>query len=215
MVPLLRSPMTDIPQTRQSLLLELARRSDDAWAEFLHVYENAIYRQCRAKGLQDADARDVTQEVLAAVHERVASWEHDPSRGSFRAWLMRVARNISIDRITERARRRSGDSQSERALEDLPAGTESEVEFDLEVRRALFGWAARRVQSEVREATWRAFELTAVEGLSAQQAAERLQIPTGSVYTAKCRVVARIRARIDELGGEPGLHPPFATHSED
>ena len=67
--------MPDLPATRQSLLLELGRRSDAAWAEFLGVYEQAIYRVCRSKGLQDADARDVTQEVLAAVHARVADWD--------------------------------------------------------------------------------------------------------------------------------------------
>ncbi len=191
-------PMSEIPQTRQSLLLELGRRSDGAWAEFLQVYESAIYRLCRSKGLQDADAEDVTQDVLAAVHQRVATWDHDSAKGSFRAWILQVARNISVDSITDRARRvsASGDSQNERVLDLVPDRSGDLTEFDLEYSRSLFEWAANAVRSEVREATWKAFQLTAIQGVSPEQTAAQLEMPIGSVYTAKCRVVARIRDRV-------------------
>ena len=191
--------MFDIPQTRQSLLLELGRRSDDAWAEFLLVYETAIYRVCRSKGLQDADARDVTQEVLSAVHERIGTWDRDSTKGSFRAWLVRVAHNISVDLITARARDVSTGGGSEMGRQLMDAVDEravEEAEFDTEYRRSLFEWAADVVQSEVREVTWKAFQLTTVQGLSAEAVADELEIPVGSVYTAKCRVVARIRSKV-------------------
>ncbi len=201
MPPPRSSPMSDIPQTRQSLLLELSRRSEDAWSEFLKVYETAIYRLCRSKGLQDADARDVTQEVLAAVHQRLPSWDYDASKGSFRAWLFRVARNVSIDSITDRARRAGGrESEVESALESLvDPRAESSTQFDLELRRSLFEWAAHEVRSEVRAVTWQAFQQTAVLGRRPEDVAAALEIPIGSVYTAKCRVVARIRAKVSEL----------------
>ena len=195
--------MTDIPQTRRSLLLELGKHSDDAWAEFLEVYENAIYRLCRGRGLQDADARDVTQEVLAAVHQRIPSWDLDSSRGSFRSWLFRVARNISVDRVADRSREAHGKSttQVDRLLRELPEGDDQESEFDVEYRRSLLAWATDKVKSEVREVTWQAFHKTAVEGLQAPEVAKQLNVPIGSVYTAKCRVVARIRSKVDELEG--------------
>ena len=205
MAPLTVTSMSQIPQTRQSLLLELGKRSDDAWTEFLLVYEKAIYRLCRSKGLQGADAEDVTQEVLAAVHERIATWDHDSSKGSFRAWLIGVARNISVDSIRDRARRAmaSDDTQVERMLDQLPdGGAESRAEFDMEYRSSLYEWAAQAVKSEVRETTWQAFQLSAVQGLKVESVAAQLNIPVGSVYTAKCRVVARIRARVAELQNE-------------
>ena len=194
--------MFDAPRTRHSLLLELGRRSDDAWAEFLEVYESAIYRACRARGLQDADARDVTQEVLAAVHARLVERTFDPDRGSFRGWLMGVVRNLSVDTLAGRAKRRVGSdgSLAERAMAELADPRASdESGFDLEYRRAVFAWAAQKVRAEVREVTWKAFQLTAVQGLAAGEVAARLGIPVGNVYTAKCRVVARIRARIDDF----------------
>jgi len=194
--------MPDLPATRQSLLLELGRRSDAAWVEFLGVYEQAIYRVCRAKGLQDADARDVTQDVLAAVHARVADWDHDAA-GSFRGWLMRVARNLSVDAIAQRARGAQGLGESgvERLLDAQPS-RESETAFELELRRASFEWAARKVREEVRPVTWRAFEGTALEGRSASEVAAELEVSVGNVHTAKCRVVARIRERVGQLDAD-------------
>ena len=192
--------MSDIPRTRQSLLVELGKRSDDAWAEFLEVYERAIYRMCRSRGLQEADAEDVTQEVLAAVHDRVASWDHDASRGSFRGWLMRVARNISVDSIADRARRATGvGSDADAVLENLPEREDRDATFDAEYRRSLFEWAAAQVRTEVRDVTWQAFQETAIDGRKPDEVASRLGIPVGTVYTAKCRVVARIRDRIAAL----------------
>ena len=207
--------MNELPQTRQSLLLELGKRSNDAWSEFLVVYETALVRFCRARGLQDADARDVTQDVLAAVHSRIPTWDPDAAKGSFRAWLFRVARNISVDAIRARSRRAtaSGDSQVAKFLQQMPDGSEDQQsEFDVEYRRSLFDWASEQVKREVRDITWKSFCMTAVNGRKAEQVAAELGIPVGSVYTAKCRVVARIRSKIQELNDEFDLDANQADH---
>ena len=59
-----------------------------------------------------------------------------------------------------------------------------------------------RSQREVAPATWRAFWLAAVDGLPPGEIAAQLGMKTGSVYAAKCRVLARIRERIRELSRE-------------
>ena len=197
--------MPDFPATRQSLLLELARRKGEAWTEFLEVYEATIFRRCRALGLQDADARDVTQEVLTAVYLRIPTWDHDASRGSFRGWLLRTARNISIDRITDRARRERICDGSEMAqrLDSAAFKADGEGdEFRDEFRRTAMAWALEKARSEVREFTWLAFVGTTLEGRSAAEVAGELGASLGSVYTAKCRVVARIQAHVQGLDGE-------------
>ena len=66
----------------------------------------------------------------------------------------------------------------------------------------VFCWAAGQVQREVEPATWRAFCLAAVDGLPADEIAAQLGIKTGSVYAAKCRVLARIRERARQLSRE-------------
>ena len=63
--------MHDFPDTRRSLLVRLREARDDAaWAEFTGIYEPLIYRLARRRGFQDADARDLCQDVLRAVAGR-------------------------------------------------------------------------------------------------------------------------------------------------
>jgi RNA polymerase sigma factor (sigma-70 family) len=194
--------MYELPETRQSLLLRLGERSDDAWAEFLTIYEQAICHYCRAKGLQDADARDVTQNVLAAVANRVDRWDADPAKGTFRGWLFSVARNIVVDSLVARQRQAmvTGESRVAQLLVDLPDSDDSEASaFWLEYRRLMFHRVAEQVKREVREHTWQSFWRTTMGGQKPEQVADQLGISVGSVYTAKCRVVARIRAKVAEL----------------
>src|SRR5215469_12699738 len=90
---LLRGPMAEIPPTRASLLLRLRDAQDrDAWREFVDLYAPLVYGYARKQGLQDADAADLGQEVLAAVAGAVGRLEYDPGRGSFRNWLFTLVR---------------------------------------------------------------------------------------------------------------------------
>ena len=60
--------MDQSPATRQSLIVKLRDPADSgAWSEFVALYEPLIYRLARRKGLQDADAKDLCQEVFRAV----------------------------------------------------------------------------------------------------------------------------------------------------
>src|SRR5262249_49682883 len=75
-------------RTRETLLGRLRRDPTDqaAWGEFVERYSPQIYGWCRGWRLQDADAQDVTQEVLVILARRMATFDYDPAR-SFRAWL--------------------------------------------------------------------------------------------------------------------------------
>lgn len=192
----------ELLKTRHSLLLRLKRQEDDAWREFISIYEQAIFRYCRSRGLQDADARDATQEVLAAVHNRVGSWDCEESRGTLRAWLFRVARNIAIDTLRRRRRQAvaSGDTGVGEILAELPSVDEKEATaFQMEYRRAMFHWAAEEVRPEVQDSTWRSFWMTAVEGQTPEKVADSLDLSVGAVYAAKCRVVARVREKLTQV----------------
>ena len=197
--------MRDLPLTRQSLLLRLSQRSDDAWVEFLQIYEKAIYEFCRKRGLQDADSKDVTQEVLTAIDRKVDSWNNDPQKGTFRGWIYRVARNIAVDKYLERKRKAlaSGDSQIGQVLAQWPDRTDTEsTQFWMEYRRSLMHWAADQVRPNVSDAAWKSFWLTAIEGRSSDEVASELGTTVGNVYTAKCRVFARIRKVVEQFGDD-------------
>jgi RNA polymerase sigma factor (sigma-70 family) len=195
--------MEETPKTRPSLLVRIRNPQDDrAWAEFVEIYEPLVYRLARQRGFQDADARELTQDVLLAVASAIDRWEPDPARGKFRTWLFRIARNLSINLLASRRRhvRGTGDTGFQTLLEEqeAPGGEDSEL-FDLEYRRELFGRAVVRVRGQFREATWNAFWLTSVQGREIREVAEELGVSAGAVYVARSRVMARLREEIEGM----------------
>jgi len=195
--------MVQLPSTRFTLLARLHDPANQlAWEEFVAVYEPAVYGFARKKGLQDADARDLCQDVLRAVSLAIERWEPDPRRGSFRTWMFRIARNMLINFCTSRKRqtRGTGDSGLQQAMAEVPARANGDSAlYEAEYRRQLFVWAAGEVRPEFAESTWRAFAETAVEGRDTKSVAEQLRMSTGAVYIARSRVIARLRERIEEF----------------
>ena len=195
--------MTNPPLTRPSLLLRLRDAGDaDAWRQFVELYAPLVYRYARRHRLQDADAADLTQDVLRAVSGAVGRLDYDPGRGSFHGWVYTLAHRRLCDFLTRRRRQEqgSGDTATQGVLNDLPAPEEEQWERDYE--RRLFVWAAERARGEFREATWQAFWQTAVEGRPAADISRTLGISVGAVYIAKSRVQARLKALVQEARAE-------------
>ena len=198
--------MTDSPATRLSLLVRLRDpRDGQAWAEFVTIYTPLIDRVARASGLQAADAADLAQDVFRAVAGAIDRYDIDPTRGSFRGWLFKIARNLIINLLAARRiqPKATGDSDVQEMLERVPApDAVAAASFDLEYRRRIFLWAADQVQAEFRPSTWQAFWLTAVEGLEPLAAAQACGISVGAVYIARSRVMARLKSVIEQTEGE-------------
>jgi RNA polymerase sigma factor (sigma-70 family) len=197
--------------TRPSLLIRVRDPGDaEAWKQFVALYGPLVYRFARKRGLQDADAADLSQIVLQAVIDGMKRLEYDPQRGSFRGWLYTVVRN-QLSKFRARQRRfhpASGGSESQRLLEDLPGNdVESTEEWDREFERQLFLWAAERVKRRCEAASWQAFWQAAVEGRNVQEIARSLEMSVGAVYTAKSRILDRIRKEIREAQGDEPFFP--------
>lgn len=184
-----------------SLVLRLREASDQAaWAEFLEIYEPLVLRLLRSRGLQEADAREVAQEVFLAVARAVERWEPNPDRGSFRGWLARITRNLMINYLARQHRHPRADGRVEmhELLSRQPANDASSRWFDHERQKAVFGWAADQVREEFRASTWEAFWQTAVAARPAAEVAREIGLSLGALYVAKSRVMARLRAKVEE-----------------
>ncbi len=193
--------MNESPATRHSLIVKLRDPADSAaWAEFLAIYEPLVYRLGRLKGLQDADARDLCQEVFHAVARAIDRWQ--PGRGSFRGWLSRIARNLLINFLTrgQHQSRGSGATSVRDLLEAQPASDASATAlFEVEHERRLFQWAAEDIRGEFTPASWQAFWQTALEDRPAGEVAAELGLSVGAVYVARSRVLSRLKRRIKQL----------------
>src|SRR5262245_59828472 len=188
--------------TRVSLLGRLRRDPGDqeAWREFVEHYGTRIYDWCRRWGLQEADARDVTQNVLLKLAEKLRDFRYDPSR-SFRAWLKTLTHHAWSDFLEARKRpgMGSGDSQVALLLDNVAAREDLLLRLEEEFDRELLEEAMTRVRLRVAPQTWEAFRLTAMEGLAGAEAAERIPMQVAQVFVAKRRVQKMIQEEIARL----------------
>ena len=192
--------MQDIPETRASLVLRVNDPGDQqAWDEFVQLYHPVIYRVARSRGLQEADAQDLVQTVFVSIADSIGRWSERDANVKFRHWLLRVAKNATINALTRRPEDRAG-GLADGLLEDIQAGdSQSESMIELEYRRELFIRASEIVRVDVSPETWRAFELTAIEGISKEDAARELGKSIGTVYAARSRVMRRLTETVSEL----------------
>lgn len=192
------------PDTRKSLLASLNdSAAESAWNEFVVLYRPLIIRVARAKGVQDADAEDLAQEVLTRVERSVGSFESQ-GPGSFRRWLSQVTRNLVINFLTRNKELNgTGDSNVQSLLrQHADVGNQTGTLFDFELRRIRFQQAAEVVSEQVARSIWQCFFLTAVKDEPVAAVAKKLNKSEGAVRVARCRVLAKIRSEVQSYDTE-------------
>jgi RNA polymerase sigma-70 factor (ECF subfamily) len=196
----------DDSRTHATLLEKLARsggHDQEAWARFVDQYGRKIYAWCLRWGLQDSDAQDVTQTVLLKLAVRMKDFQYDPGR-SFRAWLKVVAQNTWKDFVAGLRTTAGAGCDLERlkaieAREGLVRGLEEQ--YDTELLDLAMLAVGRRAAPD----NWRAFQLTALGGVPAAEAARRLGMAVARVYAARSTIQRRIAdeyRRLERSGGE-------------
>lgn len=195
--------MTEFPETRSTLLVSVkSPENRRAWDEFVDIYRPVVYRMARRRGLQDADAQDVVQEILIRVAGAIERYESQPDV-PFRHWLRRVSSHAILTALQRKPRDRgAGGSAAHEILSKQPdaaAHVAVEAELAHEALRELYLRAAAIVRTEVSPDTWQAFELTTVHGASCESAAATLGKSIGTVYAARSRIIKRLREQLEYL----------------
>jgi len=162
-----------------------------------------VYRFARNRGLQDADAADLMQDVMRSVARNAHRMEYDPKRGTFRGWLYTVTRNKIYNFLSSQRNRPrgTGDTDAQERLDATPAREEEgpDADWEKEYQRRLSARAMEIVRSEFQPNTWAAFWQTAVEGKGAAEVGAALKMSAGAVYVAKSRVLARLREEVQTM----------------
>jgi RNA polymerase sigma-70 factor (ECF subfamily) len=158
-----------------------------------------------ARGLNDADAADLGQEVMRSVAKAISRFDYDPGKGTFRSWLYTIARNKLNNFFKKSARQPQGLDQTTvlkvvNQLEDKEA--DMEVYWELEHRRLMFEWAASQIRNNYESQTWEAFERLALRNENPSVVAQNLNMKLGAVYVAKSRITAKLRELIESVAGE-------------
>ncbi|WP_169980878.1 RNA polymerase sigma factor [Tautonia rosea] len=190
------------PITSPSLLKRICGTVGDAegWRLFVRSYEPMILAWFRRKGLQEADAWDLTQEVLLRFARRAGRFTLDPGR-RFRGLLRTMTDAAWRDWSARRRPWHPGlvppDELGHVEARPDPDGPAAwlEREADAELMELAFG----RVRIRVEPRTWEAFRLLALEGRSGDEAAARLGMRRGSAHAARCKVQRLVRLELARL----------------
>lgn len=181
------------PDSNTSLSLLSALRDDvrqhQAWTEFVQRYGPRIEGWCRRWGLQEADAHDVTQDVLLQLSKQMQSFQYD-SNGKFRSWLKTIAWRAWADFLKAQGRNaaKPGSLGLLDQLDSLEARNDLMDQLEDEANREILEVAIRRIRSRVNENTFEAFRLMTFEGFSGAEVAAKTGMKVGSVFVAKSRV---------------------------
>jgi RNA polymerase sigma factor (sigma-70 family) len=170
-----------------SLLGGLACNSPDVVVAFVRRFQAQVFRVAFAVVGDRSLAEDVAQQTLERAWRRAGTF--DPDKGTVRAWLLTIARNLAIDtvRIQTRVSSNPGDLVRLRGSDvDDPEQEAIRAEAHSQL------WAAVR---RLPPAQARAMVMAEIYGMSAREVAVVDDIALG---TAKTRIrAAKIKLRDD------------------
>jgi len=204
--------------TRASLLSRLRNLGDsDSWRTFFETYWRLLYNVARKSGLADAESQDVVQETVIAVARKMPGFHYDPTKGSFKQWLLLITRRRIQDHLRRvyRSLPVTDESAEDRTAriervpaDSLPPDAAIEAAWEAEWHDNIYQAALARVRQRANPKHYQVFDACVIQGLPAAEVARMLGLNAAQVYLARHRVsqaVKRATAEVEkELAGSPG-----------
>ncbi len=183
--------------TSASLLERLRQPGQaSAWERFVDLYTPLLFFWACRMGLQASDASDLVQDLFATLLEKLPTLDLDQNK-SFRAWL----RTIMLNRWRDHCRRKAAALRggTDAGLDDVPVPDPAQFVWENEYRQHILRQALELMQAEFQPPTWKAFWGLVVESKPAAVVAKELGLTPVAVYSAKARVLRRLRREFDGL----------------
>lgn len=193
----------DTPDPDAALAAALRSGTPRAARQLYDTYAQPLHRFVHRRTGDPELAQEVVQDVMVRVWQ--AAPRFDPSLGTFRAWVFRIARNALTDEVRRAGRRprvvgplewhdREDGQVSAVTLASVgdPAGDDVEAFL----RSWLIRTALERLSTDHRTVV----DLVHLRQLTIAQAAERLGIPEGTVKSRCFYALQNLRTAFQELG---------------
>ena len=144
-------------------------------------------RGCQRVGLTAADAEDVVQETLLAIHLKRQTWQPDMP---IMPWVRAIARNKLVDALRRRGRR-----GREIDIDDVSDVLAAAPEED----RAVVNDVAKHLHN-LAPGQRNVVQAVAIDGISIRETAQRLTMSEGAVRVALHRGLAVLAQRLRDRG---------------
>ncbi len=168
------------------LMQRIVARDQEAFAILFARYQAQVTENLRWIMRDPGAADDLTQEVFLRVWNRADQWS---GQGSFRGWLFRIARNLSLNQLRSQSRRREQPlempSLYDEEDEEQPvpgwmidrAALGPDVQLERAEQRRILQALIDALPEEKREV----FQMVYEDEVALREVAEQLAIPEGTV----------------------------------
>ena len=198
------SPRTGRPSPAEAAIEDaalMARLTDGdhaALGELYDRYSRVVYSYLLRVVGDVSTAEELLQEVFFRAWKQSRTYAAD--KGAFVAWVLSIAHNLAIDELRRQSRRpRSGSEDAEAALAAIPDESATpEGDAWLSSLRATIVAAL----GELPEAQRTTIELAYFGGLTQREAAERLNVPIGTIKTRTRLGLLKLREHLQPILGD-------------
>lgn len=183
------------------------RTNEPVWEHIDLRYRAVVKGLARRLGVAERDADDVAQQTLAEFVRAFREGRYDRQKGRLSSWILGIAQHISLSSI----RRSRRDTLKPLLPEETTAtsaalpgeGDEGSLRsvWDEERDRVIMYRALTTLHADSAfdERTLLAFELVALRGVPAAEAAEQSGMTIEQAYVARSRVTRRLRTLVKEM----------------
>lgn len=168
--------------------------TDGAFREAVLAHKDRVHSYAVGMLRHREDARDVAQEALVRLWQH----RHEVHDGAAKAWLLRTAHHLCLDRMRRRAVRAESDLETLEPV--LPAGDPSPE------RSAASEQLGRRLEAALLALPPRDRAIVLmreVQGMAYEEIAEVLDLPMGTLKAALHRTRERLREDLSRVGVAP------------
>lgn len=185
-----------------SLLQRIKVNDQQAWTRLVSIYGRLVYYWCQRSGIPPREIPDLVQDVFQAVYRGIEQFERRTNHGSFRGWL----KTITLNKLRDHARREKreavaagGTAAREKLLQvaenDFAVlDDSSDSDHNMIVRQVI-----KVLEGDFAATTWKAFRMTAFDGMTSPEVAQALGISANAVRHAKARVLRKLREELEGL----------------
>lgn len=172
------------------------RGNEPVWLHIDARYRPIIRGLAHRFGLGATDADDVAQQTLGEFVRAFREDRYDRSKGRLSSWILGIAHNLLLKAMRSRRVR-----QGQESLVDLPDHASLREVWDTERDREILLRAIDmlRDSSGCDARTLRAFELSALRGVPAAEAAAQCGMSVEQVYVVKSRMIQRLRKMVEAM----------------
>jgi len=170
------------------------RTQREAFDRYVVPEIEVLYRVARSITRNPTDAEDLVQDTMLRAYRGIGRFDGRHPR----AWLLTIMRNAQINRVRRKRPEllRDPDATMERLADEGSAdiGPESQVV------EAVYDAAVENAVEALPEKFRAVVELVDIQALSYQEAAQILDVPTGTVMSRLHRARTRIRKHLEDSG---------------